>query len=106
MGKLCNVGDKFYRIYKNQVLECEIIRVEKMPLGHYVYQDNIGSTTVFNRNFSRIYFKDKRLAENLVKLRIEAHGIREELDVVNRLISEVLEENRNSLDEVSYEGKE
>lgn len=96
---LCNKGDKFYRIFKNRVIEVTIERVEQMPLGHYIYQDDFRpySTVALHRTFCKRYFKDKELAEKVVELKTKISALREELDIENCNLRLLLEENEEQI---------
>ena len=64
--KLCEIGDKMYRITKRGVVNIVIKDIMQYP--HCVYKDDLGNT-YFNRNFNKTFFKTKEEAENELQLR-------------------------------------
>ena len=91
---LCKVGDEFYRIIKGNIVKCKITRAEQMPLGHYVYEDNFKyNSTTLGRGFHNKYFKDKKIAKQMLETKEEYAKIkeqyedliREKLDIINLL---------------------
>ena len=96
---ICNKGDEFYRIFKNNVVKVTITKVEQMKLGHYIYQDDFKpySTFALKSSFCKRYFKDKELAEKVVELRTKTTALREELDMENYNLRLLLEENEKQI---------
>ena len=96
---LCNVGDKFYRIFKDKVVPITMYKVEQMKLGHYVYQDDFKpySTFAFKSNFCNRYFKDKELAQKVVEIRAKMSALRSELDIENYNLRMLIEENEKQI---------
>ena len=64
--KVCEVGDKMYRVGKHGITDIVIVDIKQYP--HYVYKDNLGNT-YFNRNFNKAFFKTEEDAENELQLR-------------------------------------
>lgn len=97
--QICNIGDKFYRIFKDKVIPITIFKVEKMKLGHYVYQDDFKpySTSAFKSNFCNRYFKDKKLAQKVVEIRTKISALRNELDMENYNLKMLIEENEKQI---------
>lgn len=97
---LCKVGDKFYRIVKGEIKLGIIIRAERMPLGHYVYGDDIKGTEIsFNRNFFKKYFKDKELAEEKIRIESTISEIRQTLKEYQEQLEDIIAENEKQIKE-------
>lgn len=64
--KMCEEGDIFYIVYKENIIQIKITKVEHCLIGdvinHYIYRDNLGNN-YFNRNINKIIFKSKEDAE-------------------------------------------
>lgn len=67
-AKLCDVGDTFYRVCNDRIRLITIAKVEKMTLGHYVYEDNDGHS-YFNRALTKSCFKTEEEAKNEIQRR-------------------------------------
>ena len=95
---MCKIGDKFYRIVKGKIKLGTIIRAEKMPLGHYVYEDDLTYTEAsFNRNFSKKYFKDKQLAEEKIRVEEKIKDMRETLKEYTQQLNDIIAENERHI---------
>lgn len=67
--ELCRVGDKLYKILKdNVVLELDVIDIKHYPHSVYFTKDSKGyATSCFNRAFGRNIFKTKEDAEAMLR---------------------------------------
>lgn len=96
--KICNVGDKFYRVFKGQLVETEITSIEKMPLGHYVYKDNLNyNSTAFSENILTRYYIDKEIGQEILELQAERENLKEQIEEINAKISELKELNKKQI---------
>lgn len=66
--KQCQVGDKFYRIIKNEIVPIQIIRVTHYELGHYIYDDNLNYTHK-GRSFGSSLFRTQEECEEELRRR-------------------------------------
>lgn len=67
--KLCDVGDKLYRVGRYEIKEIIITRVERQSLGHYVYKDDHGNV-YFSHTLRRSCFKTKEDAEKVFQTKM------------------------------------
>ena len=82
---ICNVGDTFYRIIKNNIIKVKIVDIEQMKLGHYVYRDNLNyNSHAFTRNITDRYFKHKELAEEVLQQQKEYAQLKEEYEQLKK----------------------
>lgn len=78
---LCKIGDKFYRIIKDKIVETTIIDIYQPALGHYVYTDDLKyNSNSFTRNFPERYFKTREMAEEMLNLREDYAIAKEEYE--------------------------
>lgn len=62
--KMCELGDTFYKISKNEIIKITITNIRQNMFDTYIYSyDNIRSNYFFNKNIGITYFKTKEEAE-------------------------------------------
>ena len=96
--KICNVGDKFYRVFKGQLVQTEITKIEQMPLGHYVYSDSLNyNGSAFSRTILSRYYIDKEIGQEILKLQAERESLKEQIEEINAKIGELKELNKKQI---------
>lgn len=96
--KICNVGDRFYRVFKGQLVEAEITNIEQMPLGHYVYKDSLNyNGSAFSRTILSRYYIDKEIGKEILELQTEKESLKEQIDEINAKIGELKDLNKKQI---------
>lgn len=96
--KICNLGDKFYRVFKGQLVETEITNIEQMPLGHYVYKDSLNyNGSAFSRTILSRYYIDKEIGEEILELQTERESLKEQIEEINVKIRELKKLNEKQI---------
>lgn len=96
--KICNVGDKFYRVFKGQLVQTEITKIEQMPLGHYVYNDSLNyNGSAFSRTILSRYYIDKEIGEEILELQTERESLKEQIEEINVKIRELKKLNEKQI---------
>ena len=93
--KICNVGDKFYRVFKGQLVQTEITNIEQMSLGHKDSLNYNGSA--FSRTILSRYYIDKEIGQEILNLQAERENLKEQIDEINARIGELRELNKKQI---------
>lgn len=96
--KICNIGDKFYRVFKGQLVQTEITNIEQMPLGHYVYKDSLNyNGNAFSRTILNTYYIDKEIGQEILDLQADRENLKEQIEEINAKIRELKKLNEKQI---------